>query len=198
MISCCIMKTCTLCKQLQPISNFGKHAQKKDGLSSWCKLCANIKAKERMSTEKYKKRKQEYDKARYQNPEVQKKAKEKSRFHYNSDKDKWKQAVLHWQKNNADKVKSYKKNNKYKRREVLNSTNLTAKQLAEWETSQYKICSYCAKPCELDYQLDHIEPLSKNGTHSLDNLTISCPTCNQSKSNTPLLIWLAKTKTLRS
>ena len=198
MISCYTMKTCTLCKRLQPISNFGKHAQKKDGLSSWCKLCANLKAKERMSTEKYKKQKQEYDKVRYQNPEVQKKAKEKSRFHYNNDKDKWKQAVLNWQKNNADKAKSYKKNNKYKRREVLNSANLTAKQLAEWETSQYKICSYCGKPCELDYQLDHIEPLSKNGTHSLDNLTISCPTCNQSKSNTPLLIWLAKTKTLRS
>lgn len=192
------MKTCTLCKQQKPTNDFGKHAQKKDGLSSWCKSCANKNAKERMSTEQCKKHKQAYDAIRRQNEDVRNKAKKASRDRYNKDKAKWKQDVLDWQKQHPEETKAYKKNNKYKRREVVSNSGITPKELSVWETTQPKICTYCNKMCKTDYQIDHIEPLSKGGKHSIDNLTISCPTCNQSKSNTSLLLWMAKTKTLRS
>jgi len=34
-----LLKTCTKCGKIQPISEFTKHSQAKDGLSSWCKKC---------------------------------------------------------------------------------------------------------------------------------------------------------------
>lgn len=185
------MKTCTLCKQEKPKSHFGKHKQKKDGLSSWCKLCARAKAKERMTTAEYKKQKQEYDKKRYEDNEIRKIKQQNAKKNYKYNKESHKQRIRKWQENHPEKVTAYKKNNKYKRREIINSSKLTAKKLMKWEQVQIKICSYCGTYCTENYQIDHIEPLANNGNHSLDNLTISCPTCNQSKSDKPLLIWLA-------
>lgn len=40
------MKTCTLCGEIKPKSEFGKHKQMKDGLSYWCKQCTRKRAKE--------------------------------------------------------------------------------------------------------------------------------------------------------
>ena len=34
-----------------------------------------------------------------------------------------------------------------------------------------------------DVTIDHITPLSKGGSHELDNLTIACFPCNAKKSN---------------
>ncbi len=48
-------------------------------------------------------------------------------------------------------------------------------------------CSYCGGPMEA---VDHIEPLSTGGNHSSDNLTASCGSCNSSKYNKSLLLYL--------
>jgi hypothetical protein len=39
------MKTCTLCGETKPFSEFTKHRQMKDGLSYWCKTCNNARTK---------------------------------------------------------------------------------------------------------------------------------------------------------
>lgn len=51
-------------------------------------------------------------------------------------------------------------------------------------------CQYCGKPTE-DYQLEHIVPLSKGGANTLSNITVACPSCNQSKNNKNVLSWHA-------
>lgn len=185
------MKTCTLCKIAKPLSEFGKHAQKKDGLSSWCKPCARLKANKRANRPEVKARKRAYDKARNKQPEIIEKSKAYDRKRYASNKEAIKERVRRWQELNPDKVIKYKKNNKYKRREIINSSELTTKELSIWENTQIKICSYCNTLCNTNYQVDHIVPLSTGGSHSIDNLTIACPSCNRSKSNAPLITWLA-------
>lgn len=39
------MKTCTLCGEMKPFSEFTKHRQMKDGLSYWCRECNNKRTK---------------------------------------------------------------------------------------------------------------------------------------------------------
>jgi hypothetical protein len=41
------MKTCTICKTEQPLTNFHKHSKRKDGLQSKCKDCSSSKSKAR-------------------------------------------------------------------------------------------------------------------------------------------------------
>ena len=55
-----------------------------------------------------------------------------------------------------------------------------------------KLCSYCGCDCSTNFQIDHIEPLSTTGIHTLDNITIVCSFCNNSKHNNIMLVWFAK------
>jgi len=54
--------------------------------------------------------------------------------------------------------------------------------MISWKRKRTVICYWCGghfpgSKC----QADHIEPLSKGGTHSLKNLCVACPTCNLGK-----------------
>jgi 5-methylcytosine-specific restriction endonuclease McrA len=59
-------------------------------------------------------------------------------------------------------------------------------------------CYYCGKPGHMridtgskgkgqwmmiEHEIDHIIPLSKEGTNDADNLVIACKACNRKKSN---------------
>lgn len=49
-------------------------------------------------------------------------------------------------------------------------------------------CSYCGQSAE---SVDHIEPLIRGGANDWTNLTAACLSCNASKRERPLLVWLA-------
>jgi len=46
-------------------------------------------------------------------------------------------------------------------------------------------CAYCEKPVDT-FEIDHIVAHAKGGTCGLENLCVSCPSCNRKKSATPL------------
>lgn len=48
------------------------------------------------------------------------------------------------------------------------------------EAQDFK-CVYCKQNLGHDFHIDHIVPLSKNGTHEVSNLQCLCPTCNLGK-----------------
>lgn len=50
-------------------------------------------------------------------------------------------------------------------------------------------CAYCDNPCEV---IDHVVPLASGGNNDWTNLTAACRKCNQSKSATPLLLFLIR------
>lgn len=63
---------------------------------------------------------------------------------------------------------------------------------AEWEnclTESLGICAYCNERRPLT--MDHIEPLARGGAHDIDNIAAVCGSCNPSKGDKPLLVWLA-------
>lgn len=57
------------------------------------------------------------------------------------------------------------------------------------------LCVYCAERFPL--AVDHIDPLSLGGAHDPENAVASCKSCNSSKGDTPLLLWLALRTQLR-
>lgn len=85
-----------------------------------------------------------------------------------------------YRENNPDKVKARKAHYR-KTLRGLKKHGCSAKELTEWFTSQTKVCLYCGIPCDKDYHVDHMQPISRGGQHTLDNLCIACPTCNLRK-----------------
>lgn len=216
------MKTCTLCEQTKDTSEFSKHSQKKDGLNSWCKECSrkknnarNAKTKDRKAAydkeyrqknaeslkakgeayrETHKEEKAAYDK-KYREQQGEKRLAQKRDYYHNKG---GKELFYQWAKNNPDKVRSSMTKTQIKRRGYIEESTLTSAELATWISEQVKFCPYCNTFCEDGYHIDHIEPLAKGGKHELDNLTIACPSCNQSKSAKSLIHWYATKQTDRS
>jgi len=73
---------------------------------------------------------------------------------------------------------------KHKRRAIEKDGNVTQAQIKEL-ISNTKKCYWCNcninNKDRLSFHVDHYIPLSKGGLHSIDNLVISCPTCNLTK-----------------
>ena len=59
------------------------------------------------------------------------------------------------------------------------------------KAKQFCSCYYCeGKVSSSKIHFDHIVPLSKGGSHSVDNLCVSCADCNQTKHNKPIQAWV--------
>lgn len=81
-----------------------------------------------------------------------------------------------------------------RKRQALKKNNgphtLTPKRWSPVRENYGGRCAYCARAVELTQ--DHIDPLSKGGTHTADNVAPACARCNLSKNARPLLVWLAR------
>lgn len=70
------------------------------------------------------------------------------------------------------------------RRRVLERGDVHAvsgKDFRRWVDIQAKVCFYCGVDCSSGFHVDHFMPLSKGGTHTIDNLRIACCHCNLTK-----------------
>ena len=54
---------------------------------------------------------------------------------------------------------------------------------------EQKVCQYCGDK-DGPFEIDHIKPLSRGGTHRISNLAIACRICNRSKGNKTLEEWM--------
>lgn len=60
----------------------------------------------------------------------------------------------------------------------------------KWHTKVFVACYWCKQPTRVtDCHTDHIVPLSKGGLHSVENLCISCGSCNLSKGSSDPNEW---------
>ena len=49
-------------------------------------------------------------------------------------------------------------------------------------------CQYCgSQPPDVVLEIDHIQPVSKGGDNSFENLTTSCLHCNSQRGNRPVM-----------
>lgn len=61
-----MLKTCTKCGKILPVTEFYKHKQKKDGLDSWCKNCSKLNKQNYYSKPENLQHKRDWDKEYYQ------------------------------------------------------------------------------------------------------------------------------------
>ena len=99
-----------------------------------------------------------------------------------------KNIVKAWAKNNPDKIRNYNRTQRARRKfAILAAESATTQEVKAWIDAQSPVCSYCAIELSSDQiQLDHVIPLSKGGSHTIDNFAISCKSCNCSKGNKTL------------
>ena len=93
-----------------------------------------------------------------------------------------------WKRKNRPKMRIYEalRHKRYKEIEG----NVRAKDLIAWKEMYGQSCCYCGSLEDLT--LEHIDPIIKNGTHTLENLLWACRSCNASKGKNTFLFWLWK------
>ena len=141
----------------------------------YCKECYNAWKRERYKKHREKEinRVVEYNRKNYE--DFKKKLSEYRK------KPEWKEARKEWESKNKDKVYIYSANKNSKRRaSISNSEGIKTK---DWESKKamfnYK-CAYCGVSSK-KLQMDHVVPLSKGGSHSIDNVVPCCADCNNKK-----------------
>ena len=199
-------KTCTnpKCKRTYPATEKYFHTRKdvKGGLYAECKLCKNKKRKIRYDKDKAAGISYDKEKAakwRAENPDYQKKwwAANKhtmSDYHkkrYSANKEQELIRGKQWRIDNPNYSKRYYYKNKDRMR--MNAITKDAKKralkkeqlinLTKEERSKVKIIYKKSHELGIDWQVDHIIPLSRGGLHSPDNLQIVTQKYNGSKSN---------------
>lgn len=93
---------------------------------------------------------------------------------------------------------------------AVKNAHRTAKRLGvlstltedEWRLVVYTLnqtCTYCGKKMDiLSLTMDHVVPMSKGGTNTVDNVTVACLSCNVIKSDRDLDEFLTNRKKYKS
>jgi len=181
------MKKCYKCGLIKELAQFNKNKSKKDGLATECKICKKLQDK------KYREENSDYYKQYNHKYNVEHKRalyEQKKEYIANNKETHWNQQH-NWYIKNIDSIKFrialYKKEHpeQYQmysnRRLARKKTSIIAIFTIQDVINKYgKNCVYCGGLFE---QIDHYIPLSKGGSHTLDNVRPSCEHCNLTKNN---------------
>lgn len=203
-------KSCSVCGETKPLSDFYRQAKAKDGRQAQCKACAKAKslAKYRDDPEKFRDSSKRYyhknrdevlSKAREWRKDNLDFARERARGYaakYRREKP-WVFAERYEKEREANLARQaiYRAENPEvfrakaaARRALLAGATIvpfTAEQLRLRMSMFGNKCWICgiSVQCETS-AIDHVKPLSRGGLHVLSNLRLSCRLCNTRKHNT--------------
>jgi 5-methylcytosine-specific restriction endonuclease McrA len=193
-------KNCKDCLLDIPIENFYlkfNRENNKSYISSRCKKCQNIINKSKRipvaflsEEDKEKRRKYMRDKLKlyrklnkdkYRSYDLNRKGSIKRKLSAKRSRDKIRSTALGRANRKKEKAnrRSYEKlAGKLETSSIVNLENYNLKQFSS--VSSFK-CEFCKKDIGNNYHLEHLVPLSKQGTNIIENLAISCPECNLRK-----------------
>lgn len=186
-------KRCTHCKQIKPLSEFGKHKSQPDGYHYQCKECSNGMARAIYRTEKGRARKLAENRRSKQKHKEKRNAesREYNRLHW----DRLREIQKKDRKNNPDRIRA--KNNRRRARMVNLPCLFT---VDDWnfalEFFNHR-CAVCGRPAGLWHTLaqDHWIPLSNPNCPGTvpSNIVPLCHGdngCNNSKHSRDPIEWL--------
>jgi 5-methylcytosine-specific restriction endonuclease McrA len=187
-----MVKQCTRCNEVKSIDQFHKNKEGKYGLRSNCKECTNKIVREYYTKNKDKISKYQKE---YNNNNRTKRIKQMREYNNNNRTKRIKQ-MREYRKTERGKIirKLNRQNRRYKEKYNTNSGDKLTKKQIEYLAEVYKHCAYCNTELTSDNtHIDHIHPLSKEGSHSIDNVTLACKDCNLKKNAKTLDQWLDET-----
>lgn len=190
------MKTCTRCGDKKSLSEFYKQDNHKDGLRSACKKCEYKRIRKWFS--KNHERGKEYQKKwRQNNPDKKKRAYKK-----------WVDSHPEYKEYRKKKKHERGRNKKYKYELGISYTKEYKKAAKHRRALRFKVggeltastirlayednikrfgtltCYLCLTPIPFGKDhLEHLIPLSRNGTNEYSNLGVACQRCNCKKRN---------------
>lgn len=158
------LKQCNVCEQWRPLSEFSSHSYHWDKLSHICKSCKRVQGRTYARKPRNRRVRQGNNKRWYLEHKEQARAKSKE-----------------WRQRNPDKSREiwYR----YKARKLNAEGSFTADQ---WRAIVNHYCPdgrclCCGEHKKLTQ--DHVVPLSRGGSNSIDNIQPICQPCNSSKCN---------------
>ncbi len=157
------MKRCPKCKTEKNKTEFSKNRTMRDGLQGWCKQCCS------------------------EIPITPERTEYKNRWRIEN-KDRIKDYPA-WRR--SERGKEARRTIQKKRKTSLRGVEatLTTDEWRETLSDYGNHCVYCNQKSD-KLQQDHIVPVSRGGGHTKDNVVPACGSCNSSKGNKPLLVWM--------
>jgi hypothetical protein len=194
-------KRCRRCGIVKSAEEFSHSESSSDGLNSYCKECRAALTRQHYTDhiEVYRERartagparRQKYRSSRqewYNRHRVERNA--WRRVYWAANRQKLMEATADWARRHPEEI-SEKNRRRYARSRGV-TPELT---VGEWSAllAAYGLrCAYCRKALGSRVTLDHMIPLSRGGTHSLDNIVPACLTCNSSKGRLTALEWFLR------
>jgi hypothetical protein len=199
-----LTKICTKCNCEKELTEF-RFRKDTNNYRNDCKKCSSDFSKQHRlkNIDKIKERQKEYrlnnkDRKRetdriYREQQGEELLKKKREYHY-ANRDSLIEKKKNYNFKNKEHISKYnklyrqtengkasRKNSHQKRRTKFKSGDVNTEQLKQLYINT-KNCYWCN--CKLekdDTHLDHFYPLSKGGKHTINNLVLSCSSCNLSK-----------------
>lgn len=159
----------------------------KAALKKWME--ANKERRAKWAHERHLRRKEQvraYDAARNLRPEIMEKRRR--------DAPKKKAYMAEWNRKNRHRKIEYAAGRKSEKMKLPVKNRVAIREwISTWRTKNQKRCYWCLKYSpEIDCHADHIVALKLGGSHSIDNLCVSCADCNRHKHDKPLSRWNAE------
>lgn len=192
------LKKCTCCGEEKDLSMFSPRKNRPSGYASRCKKCSSKDSRKcvlaNFTNEELAAKRREHRQARpdlakaaYQryrdgHPEYCKKSAESIRRWCRENPERFAESKRNWQTENSDLNRLKTANYRAKRRQNGGRLSRGIDKLLMSE--QGARCPYCpADLRESGYNLDHYIPVNLGGPNEDWNIQLTCPTCNQKKSD---------------
>ena len=95
-----------------------------------------------------------------------------------ANREKFRESQKRWRERNPDKAKMNKLLRRARKANARIEKYIKRENIYNWES---RICGVCNDKILGEFHIDHIIPLAKGGSHTLKNLQLAHPYCNQSK-----------------
>jgi 5-methylcytosine-specific restriction endonuclease McrA len=184
------MQRCSVCCVEKPFSEFHRHKRRRlNGLSSTCKDCAKVRASKWYAENRERGRatRSEWHEAnrpsqleamkRYRSETVDQR-KISARKWREKNKTRKRMADAAWQQKNQERMRVYRRVSEAKRRASTGSH--TSKDIDDIKKLQRNCCAIC-KMKLAQFEIDHINPLSRGGSNDRSNIQLLCSACNGAK-----------------
>lgn len=184
-----ITKKCTKCGVKKTIGDFYTDKTGKDGVRSVCKVCHNLDIKSRIegNPQKYTKLKSKAQK-KWRDSKLEER-REKGREYARAHTDQKREADKRRYWENLEASRNKERMKAHRRR--VSGDVWTLEEENQLITDYGFRCVYCNKKKKRkDLTLDHVIPITKGGTNSIENLVPACCFCNLSKGNKSIVFWL--------
>lgn len=165
-------KFCGRCDIIKPSVEFGRRANRSDGLFVWCKACCASWAKSKRDGNR--------QLAREIDRNFKQKHKRRLRLRSKEQYVKHIGRIRNHYINNKDR---YKANSSRRRARLINAEgHHNASEIRIIYHNQSKTCVYCSERITLkSFHADHKTPLSRGGSNWPSNIQLLCAGCNLSK-----------------